>query len=144
MLWPAPVTPCTRLAVSYAAEVLPFGIDTAIVVPGAFTTGTNHFANAGAPADVDCAEAYDQRHRPLMDDLGKRLAALIPSDADVSEVAEAVARLVAMEHGTRPLRTHIDPSRDGSEVVSAVADRLRADFFRRIGLDNLLTAGSSL
>ncbi|WNF01162.1 SDR family oxidoreductase [Streptomyces luomodiensis] len=132
------------LAVSYAAEVLPFGIDTAIVVPGAFTTGTNHFANAGAPADVDCAEAYDQRHRPLMDDLGKRLAALIPSDADVSEVAEAVARLVAMEHGTRPLRTHIDPSRDGSEVVSAVADRLRADFFRRIGLDNLLTAGSSL
>lgn len=132
------------LAVSYAAEVLPFGIDSAIVVPGAFTTGTHHFANAGAPADVDCAEAYDQRHRPLMGDLGKRLAALIPSDADVAEVAEAVARLVAMKHGTRPLRTHIDPSRDGSEVVSAVADRVRADFFRRIGLDSLLTAGSSL
>jgi NAD(P)-dependent dehydrogenase (short-subunit alcohol dehydrogenase family) len=132
------------LAVSYAAEVLPFGIDTAIVVPGAFTTGTNHFANAGAPADVRRAEAYDRRHRPLMSDLGKRLAALIPSDADVTEVAEAVARLVAMQHGTRPLRTHIDPSRDGSEVVSAVADRIRADFFRRIGLDSLLTAGSSL
>ncbi|MEU9059803.1 SDR family oxidoreductase [Streptomyces sp. NPDC048430] len=132
------------LAVSYAAEVLPFGIDTAIVVPGAFTAGTNHFANAGAPADVDCAEAYDQRHRPLTDDLGKRLAALIPPDADVTEVAEAVARLVAMPPGTRPLRIHIDPSRDGSEVVSAVADRARADFFRRIGLDSLLTAGSSL
>ncbi|GAB1332198.1 SDR family NAD(P)-dependent oxidoreductase [Streptomyces sennicomposti] len=132
------------LAVSYAAEVLPFGIDSAIVVPGAFTTGTHHFAHAGAPADVDCAEAYDQRHRRLMGDLGKRLAALIPSDAAVTEVAEAVARLVAMKHGTRPLRTHIDPSRDGSEVVSAVADRVRADFFRRIGLDSLLTAGSSL
>ena len=132
------------LAVSYAAEVLPFGIDTAIVVPGAFTTGTNHFANAGAPADVDRAEAYDQRHGPLMGDLGKRLAALIPSDADVTEVAEALARLVAMKQGTRPLRTHIDPSRDGSEVASAVTDRLRADFFRRIGLDSLLTAGSSL
>ncbi|MEU9095284.1 SDR family NAD(P)-dependent oxidoreductase [Streptomyces sp. NPDC048428] len=63
------------LAVSYAAEVLPFGIDTAIVVPGAFTTGTNHFANVGAPADADCAEAYDQRHRPLTGDLSKRLAA---------------------------------------------------------------------
>lgn len=132
------------VAVSYAAEVLPFGIDTAIVVPGAFTTGTRHFANAGAPADTDRAELYDRRHRPLMDDLGKRLAVLVPSDADVAEVAEAVARLVAMEQGTRPLRTHIDPSRDGSEVVSAVADRVRADFFRRIGLDSLLTAGSSL
>ncbi|MFC8520315.1 short-chain dehydrogenase/reductase [Streptomyces sp. NPDC057257] len=46
------------------------------------------------------------------------------------------------------LRTHTDPSRDGSDVVSAVADRVRADFFadffRRNGLDSLLTAGSSL
>jgi hypothetical protein len=49
-----------------------------------------------------------------------------------------------MKHGARPLRTHTDPSRDGSEVASAVTDRLRADFFHRIGLDGLLTAGSSL
>ncbi|MDH2412401.1 oxidoreductase, partial [Streptomyces chitinivorans] len=98
----------------------------------------------GTPAGIDRAEAYDQRHQPLTDDLGKRLAALVPPDADVTEVVEAVARLVAMKHGTRPLRTHTDPSRDGSEVVSAVPDRLRADFFRRIGLDSLLTAGSSL
>ncbi|MGC9538416.1 short-chain dehydrogenase/reductase [Streptomyces sp. UG1] len=62
----------------------------------------------------------------------------------MTEVAEAVARLVAMEHGTRPLRIHIDPSRDGSEVVSAVADRVHVDFFRRIGPDSLPTAGSSL
>ncbi|MGV9628009.1 hypothetical protein [Streptomyces sp. NPDC003487] len=33
--------------------MLPFGIDTAIVVPGAFTTGTSHLANAGAPADAN-------------------------------------------------------------------------------------------
>ncbi|WP_051845913.1 SDR family NAD(P)-dependent oxidoreductase [Streptomyces sp. NRRL F-5053] len=132
------------LAVSYAAEVLPFGIDTAIVVPGAFTSGTHHFAHAGAPADTDRAAAYDRRHRPSADELGERLAALVPAGADVAEVAAAVARLVAMEHGTRPLRTHVDPSRDGSEVVSAVADRVRADFFRRIGLEELLTAGSSL
>ncbi|MER7584325.1 short-chain dehydrogenase/reductase [Kitasatospora sp. NPDC097691] len=49
-----------------------------------------------------------------------------------------------MEHGTRPLRTHTDPSRDSSDVVSAVADRVRVDFFRRIGPDSLLTAGNSL
>jgi len=35
------------LAVSYAAELARFGVDTTIVVPGAFTTGTNHYANAG-------------------------------------------------------------------------------------------------
>ena len=37
------------LAVSYAAELGRFGVDTSIIVPGSFTTGTNHFANAGQP-----------------------------------------------------------------------------------------------
>ena len=40
------------VAVSYAAELARFGIETSIVVPGAFTSGTNHFANAGHPADT--------------------------------------------------------------------------------------------
>ncbi|MGP4002448.1 SDR family NAD(P)-dependent oxidoreductase [Streptomyces sp. 8N706] len=132
------------LAVSYAAEVLRFGIDTAIVVPGAFTSGTNHFAHAGAPADPGRAAAYEERYGALLAGLDERLAELIPPDADAAQVADAVVRLVAMPAGTRPLRTHTDPSRDGSEVVSAVADRIRAEFFRRAGLDDLLTAGSSL
>lgn len=35
------------LAVSYASELVRFGIDTTIVVPGSFTSGTNHFATSG-------------------------------------------------------------------------------------------------
>ncbi|MEU8694576.1 SDR family NAD(P)-dependent oxidoreductase [Streptomyces sp. NPDC048665] len=132
------------LAVSYAGELVRFGIDTAIVVPGAFTSGTNHFLHAGTPADTGRANAYDERYGALLAGLDERLAALVPPDADVAEVARAVVRLVALPAGRRPLRTHVDPSRDGSEVVSAVADRVRADFFRRVGLDDLLTAGSSL
>lgn len=62
----------------------------------------------------------------------------------MADVAEAVVRLVDLPAGRRPLRTHVDPSRDGSEVVSAVADRIRVHFFRRPGLEDLLTAGSSL
>lgn len=132
------------LAVSYAAEVLRYGIDTAVVVPGVFTSGTNHFAHAGAPADTERAAAYQDRYGDLLADLDQRLAALVPPDADAAQVADAVVRLVAMPPGTRPLRTHVDPGRDGSEVVSAVADRIRAEFFRRIDLDDLLTQGSSL
>jgi NAD(P)-dependent dehydrogenase (short-subunit alcohol dehydrogenase family) len=45
------------LAVSYAAELARFGIDTVIIVPGSFTTGTNHFAHAGHPDDKDVAAA---------------------------------------------------------------------------------------
>jgi NAD(P)-dependent dehydrogenase (short-subunit alcohol dehydrogenase family) len=132
------------LAVSYAAELIRFGIDTSIVVPGAFTSGTNHFAHAGAPADNRRAADYDVRYKSLMDNVNARLADLIPADADVTEVAREILRVVELPHGRRPLRVHVDPSRDGSEVVSVVADRVRGEFFRRVGLEDLLTSGSSL
>ncbi|MFI6575518.1 SDR family NAD(P)-dependent oxidoreductase [Nocardiopsis sp. NPDC050513] len=132
------------LAVSYAGELVRFGIDTAIVVPGAFPSGTNHFVHAGAPEDTDRAAVYQDRYTDVLDGLGDRLAAIVPEDADASEVADAITRVVGMAPGTRPLRTHVDPGRDGSEVVSAVADRVRADFLRRVGLADLLTRGSSL
>jgi NAD(P)-dependent dehydrogenase (short-subunit alcohol dehydrogenase family) len=131
------------IAVSYAAELIRFGIDTTIVVPGAFTTGTSHFAHADAPADADRAAAYDARYGALMEEVNPRLSALIPGDANPGEVADVIARVVSQPAGQRPFRVHVDPSRDGSEVVSAVADRIRADFYRRIGLDDLLTARSS-
>ena len=132
------------LAVSYAAELARFGIDTSIVVPGAFTSGTNHFAHAGSPDDRERAAAYDTRYDGLVDDVNARLAALEPPDVDAGQVAVAIGDVVAAPAGRRPFRVHVDPSRDGSEVVSAVADRIRVDFFHRVGLDDLLTPASAL
>src|SRR5215212_12051310 len=43
------------LAVVYARELTRWGIETSIIVPGAFTSGTNHFAHAGKPADENRA-----------------------------------------------------------------------------------------
>ncbi|WP_018584969.1 SDR family NAD(P)-dependent oxidoreductase [Salinispora arenicola] len=131
------------LAVSYAAEIIRFGVETAIVVPGAFPGGTNHFAHAGGPADAARSAAYDQRYGNDIADLAPRLSALMPPAADVAEVARAVTGIVDQPAGTRPFRTHIDPSRDGSDVVSTVADRIRAEFLGRVGLADLLTPGSS-
>ncbi|MGS2616181.1 SDR family NAD(P)-dependent oxidoreductase [Micromonospora sp. LZ34] len=126
------------LAVSYAAELARFGIETTIVVPGAFTHGTNHFAHSGRPADVDTVKAYEERYSGLMEQVSQRLAALAPADADVGEVAAAVVRVVGTPHGKRPFRVHVDPADDGAEVVSAVADRIRVEFLTRVGLDDLL------
>jgi len=126
------------LAVSYAAEVARFGIETSIIVPGAFTTGTNHFPNSGRPADQATVAAYEERYAGLMEQVAERLAALAPPDADVSAVADAVVEVVGLPHGTRPFRTHIDPSHDGAEEVAAVADRIRVEFLGRIGLSDLL------
>ncbi|MFG2629141.1 SDR family NAD(P)-dependent oxidoreductase [Streptomyces sp. NPDC048473] len=127
------------LAVSYAAELARFNIETSIVVPGSFTSGTNHFVTGGHPADQTVVPDYEERYEGLMDQVSQRLAALAPADADVSQVADAIVAVVETEHGKRPFRVHVDPADDGSEAVSAVADRIRAEFLTRIGLDDLLT-----
>ncbi|MEV4812143.1 SDR family NAD(P)-dependent oxidoreductase [Micromonospora avicenniae] len=126
------------LAVSYAAELARFNIETSIVVPGSFTSGTNHFAHSGRPADEETVKVYEERYAGLMEQVSRRLAELAPPDADVAEVAAAVVRVVDTPHGKRPFRVHIDPADDGSEVVSVVADRIRSEFLTRIGLADLL------
>ncbi|MFB2562646.1 SDR family oxidoreductase [Rhizobium sp. IMFF44] len=127
------------LAVSYASELTRWGIETAIIVPGAFTKGTNHFAHSGSPADkVRAAEYDDGPYAGVPDQALKGLASLEPADADAASVATAIVDIVNMPFGTRPFRTHIDPSEDGAEIVNGVADRVRAELFRRIGLEDLL------
>jgi NAD(P)-dependent dehydrogenase (short-subunit alcohol dehydrogenase family) len=126
------------LAVSYAAELARFGIDTTIIVPGSFTTGTNHFAHAGRPADTAVAQAYEELYPKLLDEVSPRLAGLAPTDADPGEVARQIARVVDLPKGQRPFRVHIDPADDGAETVNRVGDLVRRDFYGRIGLDDLL------
>lgn len=129
------------LAVSYAAELARWGIESSILVPGAFTQGTNHFAHSGAPADeARAAEYADGATRGLARQASDGLAAAEPADADVADVARAIVDIVGAPAGRRPFRVHVDPSDDGAAVVNAVADRVRAEFLRRIGLGDLLTA----
>jgi NAD(P)-dependent dehydrogenase (short-subunit alcohol dehydrogenase family) len=128
------------LAVSYASELARWGIETSIIVPGAFTKGTNHFVHAGAPADLARAAEYNNGpYAGVPEQALKGLASLEPADADVSAVADAVVRIVDTPFGRRPFRTHIDPSHDGAEIVNGVADRVRAEMFRRIGIEDLLS-----
>jgi NAD(P)-dependent dehydrogenase (short-subunit alcohol dehydrogenase family) len=126
------------LAVSYALELARFGIETSIIVPGSFTRGTNHYAHSGHPADQDVVAAYEARYAGLMDDLAVKMNEIEPADADVTEVAKAIVTVVDTEKGKRPYRVHIDPSDDGAALVFAVGDRVRAEFLRRVGLDDLL------
>jgi NAD(P)-dependent dehydrogenase (short-subunit alcohol dehydrogenase family) len=127
------------MAISYSSELARWGVETSIIVPGSFTTGTNHFAHAGSP--VDSARATEYARGPTSDVAEialKNLAAIAPPDADPEDVARAIVRVVDTPFGKRPLRVHIDPAEDGAEVVNCVADRMRAEFLRRIGLVDTL------
>ena len=127
------------LAVSYASELTRWGIETSIMVPGAFTKGTNHFAHAGKPADTAReAEYMDGPYAGMPDKILKGLAALEPADADAAEVARKIVDVVDMPYGKRPFRVHVDPSQDGAEIVNGVADRVRRELFWRAGIEDLL------
>ena len=128
------------LAVSYAGELARWGIETAIIVPGSFTRGTSHYEHAGSPGDTARASEYEMGpYAGLPDQILKGMAALEPPDADAATVADAIVRIVGMPFGTRPFRTTVDPSQDGAEIVNGVADRVRAELLRRIGLEDLLS-----
>lgn len=126
------------LAVSYAGELSRWGIETSIVVPGSFTSGTNHFVHSGRPEDKAVEAEYETKYEGLMNQVAEKLAALAPADAHASQVSEEIARIVALPEGRRPYRVHIDPANDGSEEVSATADRIREEFLARVGLEDLM------
>jgi NAD(P)-dependent dehydrogenase (short-subunit alcohol dehydrogenase family) len=125
------------LAVSMSYELTRFGIETSIVVPGAFTRGTDHFPSAGKPADVARSDAY-ARYDGVMDKVGERLSSLTPEDANPQAVADEIARIVGLPQGSRPTRSVIDFVGDGAAEVLEVSERVRVDFAKRIGIDDLL------
>jgi len=131
------------LAVSYARELALWGIETSIIVPGAFTQGTNHFAHAGSPDDTAVAEAYEAGpYAGFADRVQEAFNSVVPPDADPAAVAQAVVAVVGAPRGSRPFRVHIDPAQDGADVGFAVLDRLRAEMLHRTGLSELLQVAS--
>lgn len=127
------------MAVVYARELVRWGVETTIVVPGAFTGGTNHFAHSGRPADTAVVAEYEAGpYKGFADDVMKGFASIVPPDADASAVADAIVKIVDTPFGKRPFRVHVDPTEDGAEVTNMVMDRVRAELLRRIGLGDLL------
>ncbi|MDN5928312.1 MAG: SDR family oxidoreductase [Hyphomicrobiales bacterium] len=127
------------IAVQYARELTRWGIETSIIVPGAFTSGTNHFAHSGSPADEARVAEYDAGpYSSFGSEVQKAFAEIVPPDADASAVADAIAKVVAAPFGKRPFRVHIDPAQDGADVGFAVLDRLRAEMLNRVGLSDLM------
>jgi len=132
------------IAVQYARELARWGIETSIIVPGAFTGGTNHFAHSGRPADTARVAEYEAGpNKGLGEQIQKAFAAIVPPDADASTVADAIVKVVDMPFGKRPFRVHADPTEDGADVAFAVSDRVRQELLRRVGLEDLLKPATS-
>jgi NAD(P)-dependent dehydrogenase (short-subunit alcohol dehydrogenase family) len=127
------------IAVQYARELSRWGIETSIIVPGAFTSGTNHFSHSGRPADAGRAAEYEAGpYSGFGEQIQQAFAAIVPPDADAGAVAAAIVNVVDAPFGQRPFRVHIDPTQDGADVGFSVLDRVRAEMLHRVGLSDLL------
>ena len=57
-------------------------------------------------------------YKGFADDIIKGFASIVPPEADVSAVAEAIVKGLDTPFGKRPFRVHVDPAQDGAEISS--------------------------
>lgn len=129
-------------AESTAWDVAVYGIDTTILMPGVFTQGTAHFANAAFPTDEARTAEYE-RVTPFLASSGndtERLFADGPQGPgnDPQIVASEIVRIVNLPVGNRPRRAVADGSDYGAEIVNGAAEELRLRLARRMGVTGLL------
>ncbi|MEI8632964.1 SDR family NAD(P)-dependent oxidoreductase [Vibrio sp. PP-XX7] len=92
------------IAVSYSTELSQWGIETSIIVPGAFTKGTNHFAHSGKPADTNVADEYENGpYAGISEKAFQGLADLEPENAEPTDVAKSIVDVVNMPLWATPI-----------------------------------------
>jgi len=118
-------------ATSY--ELRPFGIDVAIVEPGAYAT--NIGATSVGPDDAARLASYGEVGRTI-EKIGAGLAA---TARDAQEVSDAVLALVEGAAGTRPLRTVVGGN-DAAAAINAQTAPVQAAVLEGFGLGAFLAS----
>lgn len=120
------------LAEASACELRPFGIDVAIVEPGAFTT---NIGAASVVADDAAVTAAYERLKPSYDGMMQGLA---DAAGDAQEVADAILALARSEAGRRPLRTVVGADGDGARAINTAVAPIQRGIMEAIGVSALL------
>jgi len=115
-------------------ELAPFGIDVAIVQPGAF--GTN-IANSRTDADDTARLSGYADVTPLSANVFGPLSTAAAA-RDSREVAEAIFALAELPAGTRPLRMPVPADEYGVDAINAAVAPIQRELMVNWGLSELL------
>ena len=127
------------LALTTAYEVGQFGVETVIVMPGAFTEGTEHFPDATHADDAAVAAAYTKLDHFVAGNEEATNSLFRPGvDAHPVAVAREVARILALPRGEKPFRSVIDFTDSGVEEVNEAIRAARENFVTRMGFQQML------
>jgi NAD(P)-dependent dehydrogenase (short-subunit alcohol dehydrogenase family) len=104
------------LTEAYRYELAALGIDAAIVEPSTYPTHLS--VNHHEPTDKERIAPY----AAVMNAFAPRLAAMTDTPPDPQEVANAIAALIALPPGERPLRTIVTPNNQQCQPLQAIND----------------------
>jgi NAD(P)-dependent dehydrogenase (short-subunit alcohol dehydrogenase family) len=122
-----------------AYELVPHRIDVSIIQPGGYPTKVWVNRNGYSAALKERAEEIHTAGYPV------QVARMGLEDgsgrgADPADVATAIANLIAMPPGTRPLRTAVHPGNKPQEPINAVSARVQVDWLGNSGVGQLIRA----
>lgn len=102
-----------------AYELVPHGVDVTIIQPGGYPTNiwANNNANSG-PLKARTSEELLAAYPELTAGMGERTGG---GSTDPMDVPRAIADIIAMPKGTRPLRKAVHPVARPQEAVNAAA-----------------------
>lgn len=147
VLFPACAFYCaSKFALEAYAEVLHYeltglGVESVIVEPGPFPTQL--LANSPEPADRSRADAYGsiaQIREVFADTFSKFFAS--EQSTKPQDVADAVARLVSIPAGKRPLRTVCGPDY-GAKAINEHTAPIQAEVLRALGMSAMAQRASA-
>lgn len=110
-----------------AYELVPHNIDVAIIEPGGYPTKVWVNRNAYSQALKERAEAIHTEGYP------RQVAAMGTEDGsgrsnDPADVAKAIAGLIALPPGTRPLRLPVAPGNKPQLPINEVTSRVQTEW----------------
>jgi NAD(P)-dependent dehydrogenase (short-subunit alcohol dehydrogenase family) len=120
------------LTESYREELAPFGIDAAIIEPGTFPTSIA--ANRQVAGDAERFALYQTRMDNFMASFYGENRSSTPPDPQM--VADAVAHIIALPAGRRPLHMVVatDAQRQAPEAINEEVTRASKSFFQALHL----------
>jgi NAD(P)-dependent dehydrogenase (short-subunit alcohol dehydrogenase family) len=123
------------LAEASSYELSAFGIDVAIVQPGAYPTDI--FGKVTGADDTARVAAYGDVATTLNDATNARLAQS-SQGRDPGEVAQAILKLANAPAGTRPLRTAVPAGENPAATINAAVEPIQRGVMVAMGLGDLL------
>jgi NAD(P)-dependent dehydrogenase (short-subunit alcohol dehydrogenase family) len=133
-LYTATKSAVEAIAETYRYELACVGVDSIIVEPGLYATGFYENAAANRPADAQRAPEYGPLYA-----LSQDMASRRPTPGDPQEVADAIAELVELPAGARPLRTTVGWSAQRADPLNEAAAELQRTVLEGTGMLDVVT-----